>query len=107
MSVQTIQPSDIEAILGDTISERLKKRLVDFDLRFTEITPQERDQYILEAVKALVNPDLKVSGEHRIEDWERGWGENLEEFFKTGNPDAASFKIRLYASHAPNAMTLF
>jgi trans-aconitate methyltransferase len=98
MSVQAIKPSDIEAILGDTISERLKKRLVDFDLRFTEITPQERDHYILEAVKALVNPDLKVSGEHRIEDWERGWGENLEEFCKTGNPDAA---VPLYFGKYP------
>lgn len=44
MSVHTIQPADIEAIMGEPISERLKKRLAEFDLRFTEITPQERDQ---------------------------------------------------------------
>ena len=98
MSIQTIQPSDIEAILGESISDRLKKRLVEFDLRFTEITPEERDHYILECVKALVNPDLKVSGEHRIEDWERGWGENLAEFCKTGNPDAA---VPLYFGKYP------
>ena len=98
MSIQTIQPSDIEAILGESISDRLKKRLVEFDLRFTEITPEERDKYILECVKALVNPDLKVSGEHRIEDWERGWGENLAEFCKTGNPDAA---VPLYFGKYP------
>ena len=89
MTVQTIQPADLEAILGEPISERLTKRLAEFDLRFTEITPEERDQYILEAVRALVNPELKVAGEHRIGDWERGWGENFDIFCKTGNPDAA------------------
>lgn len=98
MSVQTILASDIEAILGEKISERLKQRLVDFDLRFTEITPNERDQFILESVRALMNPELKVAGEHRIEDWERGWGENFDIFRKTGNPDAA---VPLYFGKHP------
>lgn len=98
MRVQTILASDIEAILGEKISERLKQRLVDFDLRFTEITPNERDQFILESVRALMNPELKVAGEHRIEDWERGWGENFDIFRKTGNPDAA---VPLYFGKHP------
>lgn len=88
-AVHTIQPADIEAIMGEPISERLKERLANFNLQFTEISAGERDQYILESVRALVNPDLKVAGEHRIGDWERGWGENLEAFRKTGNADAA------------------
>ena len=98
MTVQTIQPADLEAIMGEPISERLKQRLADFDLRFTEITPEERDEYILEAVRALVNPELKVAGEHRIGDWERGWGENFDIFCKTGNPDAA---VPLYFGKHP------
>ena len=94
----TIQPADIEAMLGEPISERLKQRLASFDLRYKEITPQERDQFILDTVRTLVNPDIKVSGEHRIDDWERGWGENLEAFCNTGNPDAA---VPLYFGKYP------
>ena len=98
MIEKNYQPADIEAIMGEPISERLKKRLAEFDLRFTEITPQERDQYILETVRALVNPEIKVAGEHRIGDWERGWGENFDLFRQTGNPDAA---VPLYFGKHP------
>jgi hypothetical protein len=98
MSVQSIEPAHFESILGEPISERLKKRLAEFDLRFTEVTPQERDQCILEVVRALLNPEIKVAGEHRIGDWERGWGENFDTFCKTGNPDSA---VPLYFGKHP------
>lgn len=98
MKVQSIQPADIEAIVGEPISELLEKRLSEFDLRFTEITALEREQFILEAVRALVNPEIKVAGEHRLSDWESGWGENFAIFCKTGNPDAS---VPLYFGKHP------
>jgi hypothetical protein len=88
MSIISVTTKDIEAIFGEPVSARLARRIQDFDLRYEEISEKERDERILEVVRTLQKPDLKEAGEHRIDDWERGWGENLDALFKTGNIDS-------------------
>ena len=51
---------------------------------YRDITPQERDEYISEVIDALFG-DTLISGEHRINQWEEGWRENLLAFMETHN----------------------
>ena len=48
------------------------------DIYIEELDKGERDTIILEIVEKVFKGSLKGSGEHRHEDWEKGWGENLE-----------------------------
>ena len=56
------------------------RMLIDsFDFDYTVLNEHNRDEVILDAVKALASP-LPVSGPERIDAWERGWAENLHQF---------------------------
>ena len=74
----------IEEILDFQISDSLRNKIDKFDLRYRELTADERDVYILNFVNVLTN-DITKSGEHRLVEWESGWGENLSTFIKTKN----------------------
>ena len=53
--------------------------ILDTDFRFRIAVGAEREKCFLRAYKTLYS-DLKVSGEHRKQDWEKGWRENLHEY---------------------------
>lgn len=59
----------------------------------------ERDALMLDALRRILAPELKASGEHRLPDWEQGWAENRDEFAATG--DVASLVPRYYKPGAP------
>lgn len=49
---------------------------------------KEFDNAILKIIKTLDSQTLNIAGPHRINDWEKGWEENLQEFKKDkGNLD--------------------
>jgi hypothetical protein len=75
---------DFEDILGFEIDIDMKQRIEDFNLQYRELTSDERDHYILNVINVLTN-DITKSGEHRINEWENGWGENLLKFKETRN----------------------
>ena len=79
---KTITAEVIEKVLNTKLSEYLKQRCIEASLDYEEINADERDNYILDVVNALckvdVDRDTKPAGEHRLTEWERGWGENLE-----------------------------
>lgn len=79
---KTITAEVIEKVLNTNLSEYLKQRCVEASLDYEEISFEERDTYIRDVVNALckvdVDRDTKPAGEHRLTEWERGWGENLE-----------------------------
>lgn len=56
--------------------EAIKK--ANFKYRIVE--GKEYDQAILRIIKTLDSNTLKTSGPHRLNDWEKGWEENLQEF---------------------------
>lgn len=73
---------DFEEILGFKINEKVKDMITSFNLTYREVTKDERDSYILNVINVLTS-DIPKSGKHRINEWENGWSENLEEFKKT------------------------
>lgn len=70
---------DFEEILGFEINGKVKQMISNFDLSYRELTSLERDNYISHVVEVLTS-DITKSGEHRINEWENGWSENLNEF---------------------------
>lgn len=82
--MKKITHEDLEKILNIKIDSQLKKQIEDFDLRYRELTKEERDYYILHNFNILTN-DIVVSGKHRINEWESGWEENLNLFKSSKN----------------------
>jgi hypothetical protein len=82
--MKKITYEDFEKILNIEIDESLKTRIKDLDLKYRDLTQEERDEYILNNLNILTN-DITVSGKHRINEWESGWEENLNLFKSTKN----------------------
>lgn len=79
VDTKTVTVGDFEKILGFKLDEELSNRIKDFNLTYRSLTKKERDDYILHVINVLTD-DITKSGEHRISEWENGWGENLELF---------------------------
>lgn len=83
----TVTIADFEKILGTAdFTEETKKRM-GADFRYRILEGAEKEACYIRVVKELQSPTLRVSGPHRLGDWEKGWGENLEGFKKTGDYD--------------------
>jgi hypothetical protein len=82
--IKKITPEQIENILGFTLDESDKIKIKNYNLEYLELDKQKRDECILEILNVL-SSEIKKSGEHRIKDWEIGWGENLENFKKNNS----------------------
>ena len=74
---------NFEEILGFELGEKLKQTITEYSLEYRELTTLERDNYILH----VITGDITKAGDHRIMEWENGWGENLNKFIKTKNID--------------------
>lgn len=83
---KTITSSEIEEVLDTKLSDYLKQRCFEASLEYEDISESDRDNYIRDVVNRLckvdVDRDTKPAGEHRLTEWERGWGENLESIKK-------------------------
>jgi len=82
--MKQITHKDLEKILGFEIDVEVRDRLNGFNLQYRELTKDERDDYLLNVINVLTN-DITKSGEHRLVEWETGWGENLDKFLETGS----------------------
>lgn len=69
--------ADFKEAFGENISTRLQKRIEELDIRYRELSSEERDEAIRIIVDALVTPRLDRSGDDKLPKWEKGWGENL------------------------------
>ena len=79
-----INHNDLERILGFKIDSYNSKRIDDYNLSYTNLTADQKEKYFIHVLDVLTS-DIVVSGKHRIDDWEKGWGENLELYRKTKN----------------------
>ena len=77
-----IKPIDIEKILGFSLDRNLKSQINGFNLLYRKLTGTERVEYLLSVIDVLFN-NIVYSGNHRINDWEKGWSENLRAFKKS------------------------
>ena len=68
-------PEDI-ALAGKDILSQVK-------FRYYIPQDEERDSILLDILKNLDGKTMPVAGEARLGDWERGWGENLDDLIKS------------------------
>jgi len=79
-SLKTLTEADFEEVFDDTLSEYVKMKIKEYDFRYLNLTPTERDACIRKIVAVLLNLNTEKAGEHRLEQWEKGWEENLLQF---------------------------
>lgn len=48
-------------------------------LRYRKLTKKEEEETLIKIIDILLDPSLPYSGKHRLKQWEKGWGENLNE----------------------------
>lgn len=58
------------------VREAIKKT----NFKYQIVEGQAYDEAILRIIKTLDSKTLKTSGPHRLNDWKKGWEENLQEF---------------------------
>lgn len=79
-----IELKDLEELWNFKASKEFADEFATLDLNFKNLEDNEKDAAILRVLEALGN-DLVTVGPHRADDWERGWGENFENFKATKN----------------------
>lgn len=84
----TLTAPDFESLFNETLSLSVKERIKRYGLRYENITPEERDVCLQKIVSVLSSEDVICSGEHRREQWEKGWGQNLDDLSISGKIDA-------------------
>lgn len=57
--------------------------LLEKDFRYRRFTEQERDMVLMKYLKKMDLEKLSVAGEDETARWEKGWGENLDNFRKS------------------------
>lgn len=83
-----ILPHDFESALGTKVSDFVCARIKEANLEYSLPSQDERDSYILRIIDTLLDPLLTKSGEHRLPQWEAGWGENLSDTQNNLSKDA-------------------
>jgi len=72
-----ISVADLETALNGSLCPLLRERVELADLTYENISPEERDAYLIEVIETLIKPNIVKAGPHRRADWEVGWSENL------------------------------
>jgi len=84
--MQTLSPAEMAKLFGCPVSEihsACGELLQRVDLSYRLAEGAERDALLLDIVKRIDSHSLRVAGEGRQDEWERGWGENLKELIET------------------------
>jgi SAM-dependent methyltransferase len=79
-NIKKLNSTDFERVFGEKLSDYVKGKIKEYDFSYYELSDEEKDFCILSTVKTLLDPNLVSAGKKRIDDWNKGWGENLKEF---------------------------
>ena len=60
------------------------KLINQFNFRYRVLKEKERDQTLLKIFKRVDQKDVNVAGEQRLNDWDKGWNENLQALINNG-----------------------
>lgn len=77
---------DFESAFGESLSSAVREKIKNYSFQYEDITETEFEESILRIVSTLLDPNLLRSGEHRLEQWEKGWTENLHQLAKSDDP---------------------
>ncbi len=84
---QSITVAELERLWGGPLTPRLAARFQKLNLKYRRLSQTERDAALLRIVNAIQYPPV-AAGQHRLQQWEHGWRENLSALEKDENPDA-------------------
>ena len=83
-----LKAADFEEAFDDTLSQYVRTKIKEYDFSYYDLTPTERDGWIRKIVDVLLAPNIEEAGEHRLEQWEKGWGQNLAELEASSKVEA-------------------
>lgn len=72
-----LSPADFESVLGERVSPQLSEWIEKHPFIYTNFSKIERDSWLLRIVKTINDYNVIPAGEHRLNQWEMGWHENL------------------------------
>jgi hypothetical protein len=93
-TVKSLSVEDFEAAFAEKLSPFVADRVRKYAFQYQEFTPKEHDFLLKVIVQALLDPNLVQAGEHRLDQWESGWGENLD--LISNNPKDVAMIIPKY-----------
>ncbi len=79
---------DIEKLFKDKLSDYVKNKIAGYKLAYCPLSKREEERVLIKIIDTLLDPFLVYSGEHRLKQWEKGWGQNLTELNKEKTTDA-------------------
>ena len=85
--MEQLNLNEILEIWGVRSDPRILKINSKLDFSYNFLSKEEFEVSILRVLQVL-DSDLSKAGPHRLNDWERGWGENLEKFNESGHKEA-------------------
>lgn len=77
-SIKSLSVEDFEGVLGEKLSSFVAERIRSYSFQYAEFSPDENDELLIKIVQGLLDPNLVRAGNHRLDQWETGWGENLD-----------------------------
>lgn len=75
-------------LFNDKLSNYVKDKISGYKLVYVPLGKEEEEQVVIKIINTLLEPSLVYSGPHRLEQWEKGWGENLQELTEEKTTDA-------------------
>lgn len=79
---EVISANLIEELFEKTLSSSSRQLINDLNLRYRFLSVSERDAHILEVISFLTK-NTTPAGSARKPAWEKGWGQNLDDFIKS------------------------
>jgi hypothetical protein len=81
--IEVITKELIESSIGFAVDKDIADRIEHEQVLYETLNKEEEQAFIVK-FSAVLDSNLKVAGEHRKDDWENGWGENLKEMSQGG-----------------------
>ena len=84
---KTLTRENFAKAFGEETSVLVEKKIDAYDFSYQHLSSLEKNEIILNILKTIDNPP-GISGEHRINVWEKGWKENCDEIASNKNFDS-------------------
>lgn len=78
---------DFSSMFGGPLDDKTTHELAQYDWQYEVVDHATSDRIILDLLKRIEHRQFSIVGENN-ERWQKGWGENLEEFRQTGDVKA-------------------
>ena len=81
MKLKTIDIESFEEAFGEKTSEFVRDKILSYDFSYQEVSKDEKEKLVLSIIKKI-DSGLSRSGEHRLNEWNKGWAENRDQLEK-------------------------